>query len=130
MRSEITQLESCFRAQALLDRAAPLLYVLRWRVGLERCKADSRRAQNSGTKVEVIGDDARCGNEIVTLLRLRKNLRHVVTLVTPRVHVNRSEEDTECSVSQTFIVEKEEALIANYWSTKRERPECHPTKVG
>src|ERR1051325_2605602 len=104
MRSEIAQLESCFRAEALLDRATPLLDVLRRRVGLECRETNSRRTQYGGTKVEVIGDNAGRGNEIVTLLRFRENVRHVVTLVAPRIHVNRSEEDAECSMQNKAVL--------------------------
>ena len=103
MRSEIAEFESCFRAQALLDRATPLLYVLRRRVGLERCEADSRRTQYGGSKVEVTSDNAGSGNEIVTLLRFRKNERHIVALVTPRIHINRREENAESSVQDDAV---------------------------
>src|SRR6185295_17090904 len=44
------------------------------------------------------GDDSRRRSEVVALLRLRKNVWHIVTLIAPGVHVNRREEDSEGSV--------------------------------
>src|ERR1041384_1117733 len=45
------------------------------------------------------GDDASGGSEVIALLRLRKNVGHVVALVAPGIHVDRRKENSECAVN-------------------------------
>src|SRR6185369_3149238 len=104
MRAEIAELESRFRTETLLHRSAPLLDVLWRRISFESSETDRRRSQHGGGKVEVIRDDSRCGHEIIALLRVRKHKRHVVTLVAPRVHINRREEDSKRSMQNDAVL--------------------------
>ena len=92
---EVSELECGFGAEALLDRSTPLLDVLRRRVQFESCKTNCRRTKYCRPEIEMTGDDAWRGNEVVALLRLRKDKRNVVTLVTPGVHIHWCEEDAE-----------------------------------
>src|SRR4026209_2379172 len=95
MRSKVSEFERGFVPKTLLNRAAPLFDVLRRRLGFEGSKTNSRYAKYRWPKVEVSGNDSRCGNEIITLLCFRKNIWNVVTLVAPRVHVYRRKEKTK-----------------------------------
>src|SRR6185503_9052066 len=104
MRAEIAELKRCLCTETLLNRSAPLLDILWRRIGLEGSEANRRRSQHSRTEVEVTRDDSRCGHEIIALLRFRKHERHVVTLVAPRVHINRCEKDSERSVQNEAVL--------------------------
>ena len=106
MRSQIAQLEGRFRAQTLLDRTTPLLDVLRRRIGFKSSETDSGNTQHGWTKIEVRGDDSGCRSEIVTLLCFRKDVRNVVTLIAPRVHVDRREEDAKRRVQNESVLMK------------------------
>src|SRR4030095_8847131 len=106
MRAKIAQFESCFSAQALLDRSTPLLDVLRRRVGLKGGETNRCDAQYRRTKVQVSGNNPRCGSEVIALLRFRKDVGNVVTLVAPGVHVNRSEEDAERRMQNEAVLMK------------------------
>ena len=106
VRAKITELECCFGAETLFNGAAPLLDVLRRRVKLESGKADSRDAQYCWSKVKVIGNNARRRNEVVALLSFRKDEWHVVTLITPRVHIDRREEDAKRRVQHEAVLMK------------------------
>src|SRR5882724_7027566 len=95
VRSEIAEFQGRLGAQTLLDRTTPLLDVLRWRVNLESSKAYGGRAQNRRREIEMTSDDTGSRSEVITLLRLRKNIRNIMTLVTPRIHIHRCEEDAK-----------------------------------
>ena len=85
--------------EALLDRRAPLLDVLRRRMRINRGEAHSasvpkhRRAEVHGSSGSVLR-----WREVVALLRLRKDVRNVMPLVAPRIHIHRREEDAERAV--------------------------------
>ena len=75
--------------QALLQRGAPLLHVLRRRVRIEGGEAHRGLAQHRLREVKP--RDLR--REVVTLLGDREQDGHIVQLVAPGVHVHRSVED-------------------------------------
>src|ERR1041385_6476145 len=50
------------------------------------------------------GDDSRSRSEVVALLRLRKNVWHIVSLIAPGVHVNRREENSESGVKHNSML--------------------------
>src|SRR5687768_18402277 len=50
------------------------------------------------------GNDAWRRNEVVALLRLRKDKRNVVSLVTPRVHIHWCEENSERRVQHDSVL--------------------------
>ena len=112
VRAEITELECSFSTETLLDRTAPLFDVLRRRVEFESSKADGRDAEYGWSKVEVTGNDAWRRSEIVALLRFRKDERHVVTLITPRVHIDRREEDAKRCVQYDAVLVKVYVSVA------------------
>src|ERR1700741_699985 len=93
MRTEVAEFKGCFGAKTLLYRCAPLLDILWRRIGFKSGETDRRRSQYRRAKIEMTGHDPCCGNEIVALLRFRKHIRHILTLVEPRVHINRCEKD-------------------------------------
>src|SRR3977135_3061907 len=95
MRSQIAQLQRGLFAQTLLDRTAPLLDVLRRRIDFESGKANCGCAEYSGREIEMTGHDTGGWSEVIALLRLGKNVRNVVPLVTPGIHVHRSEENAK-----------------------------------
>src|SRR5262249_27373753 len=102
-RAEITDFDGSVVAEAFLKRQIPLLNVLRWRVGIESCEADSGRWQRARSKhgsAEIESGIEKSGgrSEVVGLLRLWKNVRHVVTLIAPRIHIHWSEEHAIRSV--------------------------------
>src|ERR1043165_5672541 len=103
MRAQVTKLECCFCTETLLYRTAPLLDILWRRISFERGEANRRRSQHSRAKVEMTRNDSRCRSEIIALLRFRKHVWHVVTLVAPRVHINRGEKDSEGRVPAFLI---------------------------
>src|ERR1051326_4093394 len=98
MRSEITNFQSGLGSETLLDRAAPLLDVLSRSIKFKRGKADRGRAQHGRRKVEMTIENAGRRNEIIALLRLRKNIGDIVPLVAPGIHVYRSKENPEGAV--------------------------------
>src|SRR5262249_23243838 len=93
VRSEISGFERVRRAQALLERKAPLLNVLRRSVRIERSKTDGGLSQDRLAEIKVRSNDACCRNEVVALLTFRKYIRHVVALIAPRVHIDGREKD-------------------------------------
>src|SRR5689334_17920502 len=95
MRTEIAELERGFSTETLFDGAAPLLDVLRRRVWFEGGETDGRSTQHRRREVKVTRNDDRGRNEVVALLCFRKHVRHVVTLITPRVHIDGREEDAK-----------------------------------
>src|SRR6266404_1406671 len=95
VRSEIAQLQGCFGTQTFFDRSAPLLDVLWRRVQFESGKADGGRAQHGRREVEMTGDDAGGRSEVIALLSLGENVRDVVPLITPGIHVHRSKENSK-----------------------------------
>src|SRR5207253_5482592 len=104
VRSKIADFHSGLGAQALLYGTAPLLDVLWRRVELESSKADCRRAQNRRREIEMTGHNAGCRSEVVALLRLWKDIRNIVTLITPRIHVDGCEENAEGRVKNQTMV--------------------------
>ena len=74
------------------------------RVGFEGCKTNRRCAEHCRREIEVTGNDARRRNEVIALLCFRKNKRNVVTLVAPRVHVYRGEENAEGCVQHDPVL--------------------------
>src|SRR6266404_4950963 len=95
VRSEIADFQRSLGAKTLLYGAAPLLDVLWRRVELKSSKADCGRPQNRWREIEMTGNDAGSRSEVVALLGLRKNIRNIMTLVTPRIHVNGCEENAK-----------------------------------
>src|SRR6266478_3987800 len=95
MRSEIAEFQGGLGAQTFFYRTAPLLDVLRWRVYFKCGKADCGRAQNRRREIEMTGNDAGCRSEVIALLCLRKDIRNIMTLVTPRIHINGCEEKSK-----------------------------------
>src|ERR1035437_6218520 len=87
--AEVADFKRGLTAQLLLERGAPLLNVLRRRVQLQRGETHHRGAQYRRGKVQ--RRDA--GNIRVALRGQRENIRHVVALVAPCIHVNRRIED-------------------------------------
>jgi hypothetical protein len=81
--------------QTALHREAPLLDVLRWRLGIKRGETDRGLAEHRRTKIEMGGDNARGWNEIVTLLSLGENVRNIVALIAPRVHIHGREKNSK-----------------------------------
>ena len=49
-------------------------------------------------------DDAGRGSEVIALLRFRKNIGHVVSLVAPRIHVYRRKEDPKGRVQHDAVI--------------------------
>src|SRR5512132_4726621 len=95
MGSQVAKFQRHLWTETLLDRTTPLLDVLWRRVEFNGGETNSGCAQNCRTAVEVTGDDAGRRREIVTLLRFRKDVRNIVALVAPGVHVHRREEDAK-----------------------------------
>src|SRR5262249_27841658 len=54
--------------------------------------------------VEVTRHDSWRGSEIIALLCFRKHVRHVVSLVAPRVHIDRREKDSEARVQDESVL--------------------------
>src|SRR5215470_3393104 len=98
MGAQVSQLKGSALAKTLLHRCAPLFDVLRGGVRIQCSKADRGLPQHRFAEVETVGDDAGGRHKIVALLRLGKNVRHIVALVAPRVHVNWRVEDAECAM--------------------------------
>src|SRR5262245_8681526 len=95
MRSEITDLQCRCRADALFKRQTPLLNILRRRVRIKSRKAHSRLSEHRLPEVNFGSEERRRRREVVSLLRLREDIRDIVTLIAPGVHVNRREENAE-----------------------------------
>src|ERR1700674_841343 len=95
VRSEIAEFQCSFGAQALLYGTAPLLDVLRWRIDFKGSEADCGRPQNRRGEIEMSGNDAGSRSEVIALLRFRKNIGNIMTLVTPRIHINGGEENAK-----------------------------------
>src|SRR5581483_10053369 len=75
--------------EALFHRQIPLLDVLRRRVRVEGGKAHRRLAEDG--RGEIKAEER--GGEVIALPRLGENVRDVVPLVAPRVHIYRRVED-------------------------------------
>ena len=95
VRAEVAEFERGRGPETLLDGQAPLLDVLRRRVRVEGGEADGRASEHGLTEVEVRRDYPCGGREIVALLRFGEDVRDVVALVAPGVHVNGRVEDAE-----------------------------------
>ena len=92
--AEVTDVERCVFAEALLHGCIPLLDVLRGRMRVEGGKADGGCGQRAGAEhwraeVQSGGEQRSRRREVIGLLRLREYVRHIVALVAPRVLVNR-----------------------------------------
>ena len=74
---------------------APLLDVLRRRVWIHGREAHGGLSQHRIAEVQVGGDDAGRGSEVVALLRFREDVRNIVALVAPGVLIHRRIEDSE-----------------------------------
>src|SRR6266566_5943210 len=98
VRSEITEFQCCLGPQTLLYRTAPLLNVLWWRVDFEGGKTDCGLAQDRRCEIEMTGNDAGCRSEVIALLCLRKDVRNIMTLVTPRIHIYGCKENAKGGV--------------------------------
>src|SRR5215470_20348848 len=96
-RTEIAHFDRSVMAETLLERKIPLLHILGGRVGIKRGEAYCCCRKRTGSehwRSEVksrVEKGCRWG-EIIRLLSLGKNVRHVVALITPGVHVHWREE--------------------------------------
>src|SRR5258708_23572 len=104
VRSEIAEFQRSLGAKTLFYGTAPLLDVLWRRVELKSSKADCGRPQNRWREIEMTGNDAGGRSKVVTLLGLRKNIRNIMTLVTPRIHVHGCEENAKGRVKNQAVV--------------------------
>src|SRR5690348_3963329 len=89
VRAEISDLEGGVLTEALFDGEAPLLNVLSGRVSLHAGEADGSNAEDWRCEIEA----GQGRGEVVALLRDGKNIRNVVALIAPAVHVHGSEEN-------------------------------------
>src|SRR5204863_7943531 len=71
---------------------------------LESSKADCGRPQDCWREIEMTGNDAGGRSEVVALLGLRKDIGNIMTLVTPRIHVHRCEENAKGRVKNQPVV--------------------------
>src|SRR6266852_6117843 len=108
---EIADFESGLAVETLLDRGAPLLDILCGSVRVKGRKAHRGRAEDCGIEIErrlsLCGAQQRGGGiEIVKLLGLREDKRHVMLLVAPGIQINGREENSVGAVENYASVSK------------------------
>src|SRR5690242_19051196 len=93
--AEVPDLNRGAAAQALLERAAPLLNVLRRCMRFLAGEADGCLPQRCLPEIQLRRVKRGWRREVVGLLRFGKYVRNIVTLVAPGVHIHRGEENSE-----------------------------------
>src|ERR1051325_3045918 len=58
-------------------------------------KADGRLSKYRSAEIEMRGQNSCCWREVVALLSFREDIRNIVALIAPGVHVNRSKENSK-----------------------------------
>src|ERR1051325_5607529 len=58
-------------------------------------KADGRLSKYRSAEIEMRGENSCRRREVVALLGFREDVRNVVSLIAPRIHVNGSEENSK-----------------------------------
>src|SRR6185503_8790233 len=81
-----------------------LLDVLSGRVSLKSCETNRGSSQNGGTEIEVTGNDACSRNEVIALLRFRKDIGNIVALVAPGIHIYRCKEYSKGRVQHDSVL--------------------------
>src|SRR3954447_18302991 len=95
MRSQISNFKCGVMTEALFNGTAPLLDVLRRRVGIHASETHSSLPQHRLTKIKLASKQRRGRSEVVALLSFRKHVRNIVALVAPGIHIHRRKENSE-----------------------------------
>src|SRR5690242_9292633 len=108
-RALITHLHHKISRKRFLHREAPLFDVLRMRARIQRAEADDSLTQNWRSEIKA----GEAWDVIITLKSFRKDIRRIVALIAPGVHVHRRKEDAESATEHDaqlwHLVRKAEA---------------------